>query len=200
MWPRLAMMPRTPEPGATSLPSSSSTAVFLSIVTRGPPVCDWPFATMLVPPKPVSEEPIESVMMRLGSSSRNFSLMLVENSAAVLASRNSERQVVLGLPCSWWASSASSSGRAIASPVKNSRLTLCSWIIRQTSSALNSGASTTVWPENSDIQVADCVAPWIIGGIGSRIIGGLAAACLARSYSSAIGSPVAKSVPPNNTR
>jgi hypothetical protein len=43
---------------------------------------------MLVPPKPVSEEPIESVITRLGSSSRNFSLMLVENSAAVLARRN----------------------------------------------------------------------------------------------------------------
>ena len=90
MWPHLAMMPRTPEPGTTSLPSSSSTTVFLSMVTRGPPVCDWPLATMLVPPKPVSEEPIESVMIRLGSSSRNFSLRLVENSAAVLASRNSE--------------------------------------------------------------------------------------------------------------
>ena len=45
---------------------------------------------MLVPPKPVSDEPIESVMTRLGSSSRSFSLMLVENSAAVLASRNSD--------------------------------------------------------------------------------------------------------------
>ena len=44
------------------------------------------------------------------------------------------------------------------------------------------------------------MAPWIIGGIGYRIIGGFAAAALARSYSSAIGSPVAKSVPPNNTR
>ena len=76
------------------------------------------------------------------------------------------RQVVRRCPASWCASSASSSGRAIASPVKNSRFTLCSWIIRQTSSASNSGASTTVWPENSDIQVADWVAPWIIGGIG----------------------------------
>jgi hypothetical protein len=48
--------------------------------------------------------------------------------------------------------------------------------------------------------VADWVAPWIIGGIGSRTIGGFAAACFDRSYSSAIGSPVAKSVPPNRTR
>ena len=63
-------------------------------------------------------------------------------------------------------SSASSNGRAIASPVKNSRFTLCSWIVRHTSSALNSGASTVVWPEKIDIQVADWVAPWIIGGIG----------------------------------
>ncbi|CEZ71554.1 Uncharacterised protein [Mycobacterium tuberculosis] len=62
--------------------------------------------------------------------------------------------------------SASTSGRAIASPVKNSRFTLCLWIVRHTSSALNSGASTVVWPEKSAIQVADWVAPWIIGGIG----------------------------------
>ena len=47
---------------------------------------------MLVPPKPVSDEPIESVMTRLGSSSSNFSLMLVENSAAVLANRNSDER------------------------------------------------------------------------------------------------------------
>ncbi len=119
-----------------------------------------------MPPKPVSEEPIESVMMRLGSSSRNFSLMLVENSAAVLASRNSDRQVVGRCPRPDAASSASSNGRAIASPVKNSRFTLCSWMVRHTSSASNSGVSTVVWPENSAIQVADCVAPWIIGGIG----------------------------------
>ena len=77
---------------------------------------------------------------------------------------------------------------------------MCSWIIRQTSSALNSGASTTVWPENSDIHVADWVAPWIIGGIGSRIIGGFSTAALDKSYSSAMGSPVAKSVPQNRTR
>jgi hypothetical protein len=56
----------------------------------GPPVCASPLATTLVPPKPVSEEPMESVITRLGSSSTSFSLMLGENSAAVLASRNSE--------------------------------------------------------------------------------------------------------------
>ncbi|CPA64184.1 Uncharacterised protein [Mycobacterium tuberculosis] len=49
-----------------------------------------------------------------------------------------------------------------------------------------------VWPEKSAIQVADWVAPWIIGGF--------AAAALARSYSSLTNSPVAKSVPPNSTR
>ena len=38
------------------------------------------------------------------------------------------------------------------------------------------------------------MAPWIIGGIAYRIIGGFAAAALARSCSSLIGSPVAKSV------
>ena len=90
MLPFLAMKPRTPEPGLTSLPSSSRTTVRWSIVTRGPPLCGASLATMLVPPKPVSDEPIESVMTRLGSSSSNFSLMLGENSAAVLASRNSD--------------------------------------------------------------------------------------------------------------
>ena len=71
MWPALGDDPAHPEPGLTSLPSSSSTTVFLSMVTRGPPV-RLPFATMLVPPKPVSDEPIESVMTRLGSSSGSF--------------------------------------------------------------------------------------------------------------------------------
>ena len=83
---------------------------------------------MLVPPKPVSDEPIESVMTRLGSSSSSFSLMLVENNAAVLASRNSdERSSGRSRPAaSCNHCSASSSGRAIASPVKNSRFTLWS--------------------------------------------------------------------------
>lgn len=40
--------------------------------------------------KPVSDEPIESVITRFGSSSRSFSLMLGENSAAVLANRNND--------------------------------------------------------------------------------------------------------------
>ena len=69
--------------------------------------------------------------------------MLGENSAAVLASRNSDDRSY-SLPSSWCASSASSNGRAIASPVKNNRFTLWSWIVRHTSSALNSGASTVV--------------------------------------------------------
>ena len=47
--------------------------MFLSMVTRGPPACEAPFATMLVPPNPVSDEPIESVMTRLGSNSRKRS-------------------------------------------------------------------------------------------------------------------------------
>ncbi len=92
MLPFFAMTPRTPEPGLTSLPSSSSTTVRWSIVTRGPPMWCSPLATMLVPPKPVSDEPIESVITRLGSSSSSFSLMLVENNAAVLASRNSDER------------------------------------------------------------------------------------------------------------
>ncbi|CFD64060.1 Uncharacterised protein [Mycobacterium tuberculosis] len=90
MLPFLAMTPRIPEPGLTSLPSSSSTTVRWSIRTRGPPPCGCPAATTLVPPKPVSDEPIESVITRFGSSSRSFSLMLGENSAAVLANRNND--------------------------------------------------------------------------------------------------------------
>ena len=164
------------------------------MVTRGPP--DWvtPLATMLVPPKPVSEEPIESVITRLGSNSQNRSLRLGENSAAVLDSRNSaERSYSPD-------SSASSNGRPMASPVKNSRFTLCFSTVRHTCSASNSGASTLVCPANSAIQVADWVAPWIIGGIANRTIGGAATAWRACSYSSATNSPVAKSVPPRSTR
>ena len=64
------------------------------MVTRGPPVCDWPLATMLVPPKPVSDEPIESVMTRLGSSSRNFSLMLGREQRGSAGEQEQRRQVV----------------------------------------------------------------------------------------------------------
>ena len=122
---------------------------------------------MLVPPKPVSDEPIESVITRLGSSSSSFSLMLVENNAAVLASRNSdERSRLVPSPCllqhlqrvEQWP------GHRVAGEEQQVHLVIV--IARQTSSASNSGAKTVVWPEKIDIQVADCVAPWIIGGIG----------------------------------
>ena len=93
---------------------------------------------MLVPPKPVSDAPMESVITLLGSKSSSRSLMLGENSAAVLASRNTDESSY-SWPDSFATISASNNGRAIASPVKNNRLTLRSPQVRQTSSALNSG-------------------------------------------------------------
>ena len=93
-------------------------------------------------------------------------MRLGENRAAVLDSTNSEARSYSP------DSRASSSGRPIASPVKNSRFTLCFSMVRHTSSASNSGARMLVWPANKAIQVADWVAPWIIGGMANRIIGG----------------------------
>ena len=143
MWPRLAMTPRTPEPGSTSLPSSSSTTVRLVDRRRAGRRCATaPLATMLVPPKPVSEEPIESVMIAVGQQLEQLLLDARSRTARRCwraGTATTGRTRCRRRAC---ARSASSSGRAIASPVKNSRFTLCSWIVRQTSSASNSGAST----------------------------------------------------------
>ena len=54
-------------------------------LTRGPPVlCSLSLVTMPMPMKPVSDEPIESVITELGSSSRYWFLTVCENSAALL--------------------------------------------------------------------------------------------------------------------
>ncbi|SKS41379.1 Uncharacterised protein [Mycobacteroides abscessus subsp. abscessus] len=82
------------------------------------------------------------------------------------------------------------SGRAMASPAKNSMLILCFSMSSHTSSGLNSGASTVVRPWNRAMKVAAWVAPWIIGGIGNPMNGAASAPCLARSHSPSMYSPV----------
>ncbi len=52
-------------------------------VTVGPPRCSAPAATKPKPAKPVSEEPIASVMTTLGSNVVQSSLTTGENSAAL---------------------------------------------------------------------------------------------------------------------
>ncbi|SLJ82610.1 Uncharacterised protein [Mycobacteroides abscessus subsp. abscessus] len=69
---------------------------------------------------------------------------------------------VSGLP----SSSASSIGRAIASPVMKMTFTPCRSIVRHTPCPLNSGSITTLPPLNRLWKVAHCEPPWIIGGIG----------------------------------
>jgi len=52
-------------------------------VTVGPPRCSAPAVTKVSPAKPVSEEPIASVIMTLGSALAQASLTTGENSAAL---------------------------------------------------------------------------------------------------------------------
>ena len=60
-------------------------------VTVGPPfIAVWPCVTWTWPLAPVSEEPMASLTTRLGNRSRNWSLTLGENTAAVDASANSD--------------------------------------------------------------------------------------------------------------
>ena len=66
------------------------TVVDASIFTAGRRRCASPFATTPMPMNPVSDEPIESVIIPFGSSSRYCSLTLGENSAALLEITNSD--------------------------------------------------------------------------------------------------------------
>ncbi len=52
-------------------------------VTRGPPLVFAPALTKLMPVKPVSDEPIASVITTFGSAARQASRTVGENSAAL---------------------------------------------------------------------------------------------------------------------
>ena len=94
------------------------------------------------------------------------------------------------------ASSASISGRAIASPVMSTEFTPCSWNVSHTPSALNWRTITSVDPRNHWLSVAICAAPCMSGGMMQNTSGvSLAAACSERKYSFGTRSPVVASMP-----
>ena len=112
-----AGQPALARPGATSLNSGSSTTVSRAALTVGPPPLFWvsPLATIRMPLEPVSDEPMASMIIRFGNSSRYWSFTVGEKIAAVEASTNiDDRSSASGPPSS---SSASIIGRAMASPV-----------------------------------------------------------------------------------
>ena len=84
MLPERAIFPITPEPGSTRLSESSNTTVSPSDVTVGPLLMAVsPGFTWVIPLLPDSDEPMASVMTRLGKWRKNSSLTDGENSAAV---------------------------------------------------------------------------------------------------------------------
>ncbi len=117
-----------------------------------------------------------SVTMRFGNRSMNCSLTEGENSAAVLDSETHVERSRAGLPGS---SSASSSGRAIASPVIMIACTPSSEISSNTVLGSNWGRSTILLPTKLPPITPHCVAPCMSGAIG--II--TACAGLARPFS-----------------
>ena len=115
-----------------------------------------------------------SVTTRFGNRSMNASFTAGEKSAAVLDSENHAERSRSSSPGS---SSASSSGRAIASPVIMMLFTFSSAIARHTRAGSNLPTSTTLLPRNEPPITPHCVAPCMSGAIGSIVVGPPASAC-----------------------
>ncbi len=116
MLPPRASLPTTPVPGGSGLRSSSSTTASRPACTVGPPppwVAVWPLVCTAMPFIPLSDEPMASTMMMLGSRSSICSFTVGEKIAALDESTNSDDRSQLS-GRSW---STSTSGRAMASPV-----------------------------------------------------------------------------------
>lgn len=82
MFPVRAMRPSSSDPTGMTVPSSRSRTVSGSAFTRGPPACACPFSTAVMPPNPVSDDPITSTMTAFGKRSTYWSLTLWEKIAA----------------------------------------------------------------------------------------------------------------------
>ena len=145
MLPPRATLPTIPLPGESTLSSSSTTTVSGPGTTVGPPFIAVPsFGTCAMPLKPPSDEPIESVITRLGKRAKKRSFTGAENSAALELTASSELvSHRFGL-----ASSVSINGRAIASPVIMMAFAFSRSIESHTPSASNRGVSITVLPLN----------------------------------------------------
>ncbi len=91
MSPERAILPMTPEPGSTGSRFSSKTTVSPSRRTVGPLfMAVLPAVTTVMPLLPPSDDPMASVITRLGRCSKNWSLTGAENSAADDTTANSD--------------------------------------------------------------------------------------------------------------
>jgi hypothetical protein len=142
-----------------------------------------------MPLAPVSEEPMASTIIRFGNSSRKRSLSTGEKTTAVEASTNSElRSSASGPPRS---SRASSSGRAMASPVIETLLIASRSMVRQASWGSNRRCITERFPSKAKRKNPHWAAPCMRGGrLSERIGASLASALRARVHSSSTGSLV----------
>ena len=119
-----------------------------------------------MPLAPPSDEPTASVMTRFGKRSRNWSLSDGEKMAAV---DDSDRSDDRSRPALGSSSSASTSGRAMASPVIISELAFSASTSRHTSCGSNWLISTTLLPRKLWPMTAHWVAPCISGAMGRKV-------------------------------
>ncbi len=155
-----------PNPGPTSSRSSSSTTVSSPGDTVGPPpfMAVSSLSTVRMPVKPLSVAPIESVRTRFGNRSRKRSFTVGEKTAALeLRLRRLDRSI--SSPAASISSSASISGRPIASPTISTELTPLRDTTRHTSWASNLSTSTLRLPWNSCIRQLAKAAPCMSGGV-----------------------------------
>ena len=196
-FPLRASLPITPLPGASGRPSSPRTVVSGPGCTVGPTfMCVLPFSTMSSPLAPDSDAPMASVRRTPGSRSRNCSLTEGEKMAAELLMASSD-ETSYDAP---GAVRASTSGRAMASPVIDITFTCSRSTRRHASAASNLAVSTTLFPLNSAPRVPHWAAPCISGGIGNDAAPAPAAARSASSVGRSSFLPVNRSMPPPSVR
>jgi len=160
-------LPTVFDPGSTGRSSSSRTTVSRIAVTLGPRVDSSPDWTRVYPFEPLSDAPIASVRITLGSRSRKRSLTVGENTAAVLEIDTSDER-------SWSApasSRASTRGRPIASPVIMIPLIRSSPTSCHTRLGSKRARRTILLPWNAPPITPHWVAPCINGAMGSIVPG-----------------------------
>ena len=126
-----------------------------------------PAVTTVIPLFPPSEDPMASVITRLGRWTKNWSLTGAENSAADDTTASERREVVVGAPGS---SSDSISGLPMASPVIITEFTCSSPTSRQTSWGSNLAIRTIFEPTKLWPMTHHWVAPCMSGATGRWVI------------------------------
>ena len=153
-------------------------------------------ATVRMPVNPLSVAPVESVSTRLGNRSRNRSFTVGEKTAA-LELRLMKLERSSSSPEASSSSSASMSGRPMASPTMSTELTPLRATTRHTSKASNFSTSTLRLPWKSCMRALAKAAPCMSGGVLRKVSWPPAASALRLwNHSSGTFSWVKKSVPP----